>query len=257
MSRFGRAMLAIDCGNTRIKWARYEAGRPHDAGAASLRGEADPYGALGAAMVGDIDHVLVANVAGPETAKRIDATTRSRLGLAPRFVRVEASAHGIECAYREPETLGVDRWLVMIAARRLVHGPFAVVSAGTAVTFDAVDASGRHLGGLILPGDRLMIEAVAHNTSQIPVVAEASGAAAGLDLLGRSTATAVSHGARLAIAAAVDRALATVIAAFQSEVALLMTGGDAAGLTEWLASRAEVRADLVLAGLAAIADDEG
>jgi type III pantothenate kinase len=250
-------MLAIDCGNTRIKWARYEAGQPHDAGVARLRGDADPYAALGAAMVDGIDRVLVANVAGPEIAQHIDATARSRLGLAPRFVRVEARGHGIECAYREPGTLGVDRWLAMIAARRLVDGPFAVVSAGTAVTFDAVDASGRHLGGLILPGDRLMIEAVAHNTSQIPVVAEASRAVAGLDLLGRSTDAAVSHGARLAIAAAVDRALATVVEALASDVALFLTGGDAARLSEWLASRAEVRADLVLAGLAAIADDEG
>lgn len=249
-------MLAIDCGNTRIKWARYESGEPRAAGHASLRGDGDPYAALGAVLVEGIDRVLVANVAGPEIAAQIDATVRSRLRLAPRFVHVEASGHGIECAYREPATLGVDRWLAMIAARRLVDGPVAVVSAGTAVTFDAVDAGGRHLGGLILAGDRLMIEALARNTSRIPVVAEAVAVASGLDLLGRSTASAVAHGARLALAAAVDRALATVADALGSDVALIVTGGDATRLAEWLASEAEIRADLVLAGLAAIATDE-
>lgn len=248
-------MFAIDCGNTRIKWARFESGAPRETGSAGLH-DADPYAALGGALVDGIDRVLVSNVAGPEAAAGIEATVRSRLDLVPQFVRVEASGHGIECAYRDPATLGVDRWLAMIAARRLVDGPVAVVSAGTAVTFDAVDAGGRHLGGLILPGDRLMIEAVARNTSQIPVVAEAGAAVSGLDLLGRSTDAAVSHGARLALAAAVDRALATVAAALGRDVVLLVTGGNANALAEWLASEARVRADLVLAGLAAFADDE-
>ncbi|HUF72184.1 MAG TPA: type III pantothenate kinase [Gammaproteobacteria bacterium] len=249
-------MLAIDCGNSRIKWARFEAGRARDAGHTSLRGGADPWALLGAALAGPIDRVLVANVAGPEVAGRIDAAVRSRLGFAPEFVQVEARAHGIECAYREPATLGVDRWLAMIAARRLVEGPLAVVSAGTALTFDAVDAGGRHLGGLILPGDRLMIEALVRHTSQIPIVTEASGPAAGLDLLGRSTAVAVAHGTRVALAAAVDRAVATVARALAADVALIVTGGNADGIAAWLASEGEVRADLVLDGLAAIAEDE-
>lgn len=248
-------MLAIDCGNTRIKWARFESGLPQETGSAGLH-DADAYTALGAALVDGIDRVLVANVAGPEVAAGIESTVRSRLDLAPEFVRVAPSGHGIECAYRDPATLGVDRWLAMIAARRLVDGPVAVVSAGTAVTFDAIDAGGRHLGGLILPGDRLMIEAVARNTSQIPVVAEAGAAEPGLDLLGRSTDVAVSHGARLALAAAVDRALATVAEALGRKVILLVTGGNANALAAWLASEARVRADLVLAGLAAVADDE-
>jgi type III pantothenate kinase len=249
-------MLAIDCGNTRIKWARYEAGVPRDAGAASLRGDTDPFGPLAAALADGIDRVLVANVAGPEIAARVEATVRARLGFAPLYVRVEAKAHGIECAYREPATLGVDRWLAMIAARRRHDGAIAVVSAGTAVTFDAVDAGGRHLGGLIMPGDRLMIEAIARNTSQIPVVDEAAAPVTGLDLLGRSTAAAVAHGARVALAAAVDRAVATVATALACDITLVVTGGNAEGLAEWLASEAEVRADLVLDGLAAIADNE-
>jgi type III pantothenate kinase len=144
----------------------------------------------------------------------------------------------------------------MIAARRAVDGAFAVVCAGTATTFDAVDASGRHLGGLILPGDRLMIEALAANTNQIPLVEPARQAVRGLEFLGRSTAEAVGHGARLAQAGAIDRAIATVEGALESILAVILTGGDASLLAEWLASKATVRADLVLDGLAAVAADE-
>jgi type III pantothenate kinase len=248
-------MLAIDCGNTRIKWARYEAGKPPDRGSASLRGDVDPYARLADALDRGIERVCVANVAGAEVAARIAATIAGCLDIAPEFVRVAPQAHGIECAYYRPETLGVDRWLAMIAARQLAAGAFAVVSAGTAVTFDAVDADGHHLGGLILPGDRLMIEAMAGNTHQIPLVRPAAEAVEGLELLGRSTDEAVSRGTRLALAAAVDRALSEVAAGLSQPLAVFVTGGDAAQLAEWLASDVTVSADLVLDGLAVVAAD--
>ncbi|MGD8339163.1 MAG: type III pantothenate kinase [Gammaproteobacteria bacterium] len=255
-------MIAIDCGNTRLKWARFEGRARLDGGHASLRGAGDPFEAL-AAGLGDLagrndsaGHVLVANVAGPEVAEHISAAVRSTLGRDSEFVSVQANAHGIECAYADPGTLGVDRWLAMIAARNLRDGPFAVVGAGTALTFDAVDRSGRHLGGLILPGDRLMIEALASHAEQIPVVPPAGRAVRGLEILGRSTAEAVSHGARLALAAAVDRAVATVTAELGEAIAVLLTGGDAPLVEEWLASDAEVEADLVLEGLAVIGGEK-
>jgi type III pantothenate kinase len=246
-------MLAIDCGNTRIKWARYEDGKAVSRGSASLRGDADPYACLAAALDRGIERVCVANVAGSDVAERITATVVDRLDSAPEFVRVEPQAHGIECAYHRPETLGVDRWLAMIAARRLAAGAFAVVSAGTAGTFDAVDAGGRHLGGLILPGDRLMIEAMASYTHQIPLVEPAAYPGSGLGLLGRSTDEAVGRGTRLAIAAAVDRAVNEVAEALGQPLIVYLTGGDAAELAAWLAADVKVGADLVLDGLAVVA----
>ena len=245
-------MIAIDCGNTRLKWVRFEGGARLDGGHASLRGDADPFVALSDALTDGIGRVLVANVAGADIAGRISATVESRLGFVPEFAIVEPRAFGIECAYADTASLGVDRWLAMIAARRLVDGPFAVVSAGTATTFDAVDDGGQHLGGLILPGDRLMIEAIAANTDRIPLVSPVARVVTGLEILGRSTAEAVSHGARLALAGAIDRAVATVTDALGGPISVIVTGGDATALAGWLASEVEVRADLVLDGLAVI-----
>ncbi len=249
-------MIAIDCGNTRLKWARFEGLERRDGGHASFRDEADPFAALGSVLIDESERVLVANVAGDAVAARVADAVSMALGREPEFVAVEASAHGIECAYPDPGTLGVDRWVAMIAARRLVDGPFVVVGAGTALTVDAVDGSGRHLGGLILPGDRLMLEALASRAEQLPAVEPAGGAPAGLGLLGRSTAEAMSHGARLALVAAVDRAAAAVSAALDATLTVFLTGGDAPALADWLASEASVRADLVLEGLAVIGEDE-
>lgn len=194
-------MFAIDCGNSRIKWAHYERARIVARGAAPLHGDGDPFGTLAAALRPEVGRVLVANVAGDEVGARMAATVTATLGQAPEFVAVARRAGGIECAYRDPSRLGVDRWLAMIAGRRHVVGPFAVVSAGTAVTFDAVDRGGRHLGGLILPGDRLMRESLAANTGRIGTVDPAGEAVEGSELLGRSTEEAVSRGTWLALAA--------------------------------------------------------
>jgi type III pantothenate kinase len=244
-------MFAIDCGNSRIKWARLAGGRLSNRGAGALA-DAGTMAALAAALADSDGPVLIANVAGAEVAARLGACVESQLGQAPGFVRVEPAAHGIVCGYREPQTLGVDRWLAMIAARQRVAGAFVVIGAGTALTFDAVAADGRHLGGLILPGDALMIDALAGAAWQIDVVPRAGAPVAGLELLGRSTAEAVGRGSRFALAATIDRGVAIVAAALGVTPQVLVTGGDAAAIAPWLESQAAVSADLVLEGIAVI-----
>ena len=75
----------------------------------------------------------------------------------------------------------------------------------------------------------------------------------GLDLLGRDTAEAVGHGAMLALAAALDRAVRTVADALSTDPMVYLTGGDATVLRDWLETQVEQRADLVLEGLALFA----
>ena len=147
-------MIAIDCGNTRLKWARFDGLTRRDGGHASFRDDADPFASLRSIRVDSSERVLVANVAGEAVAARVADAVGTVLGREPEFVAVEASAYGIECAYADPGTLGVDRWVAMIAARRLVDGPFAVVGAGTALTFDAVDAGGTGDRSISLCADR-------------------------------------------------------------------------------------------------------
>ena len=66
----------------------------------------------------------------------------------------------------------------MIAARVLTDRPCYVVDCGTAVTIDALAADGRHLGGVIIPGMRLMREALYRETRQIPRRREKRGCSA-------------------------------------------------------------------------------
>jgi len=242
----------VDIGNTRIKWALYDGERLGQHGNAVHREARDA--ALQTfvhALPPEVTRLVVANVAGDAMAQGLRAVIGSRAVI--EFVATSPERFGVRCAYADPQRLGVDRWLGVLAAHALAAGAACVIGAGTAVTFDAVAADGAHLGGLILPGARLFATALDRSTSNIGATPVPVGAVKGLALLGRDTATAVGHGAMLALAAAVDRAVRTVAGVLGAAPRVYLTGGDAAPLREWLETKVEPRADLVLEGLALFA----
>ncbi len=242
----------VDIGNTRIKWALYDGKRLGQHGNA-VHGDARDAAlqTLARALPRDVTRLVVANVAGDAMAQGLRAVIGSRADI--EFVATSAERFGVRCAYAEPQRLGVDRWLGVLAAYHRAAGAACVIDSGTAATFDAVAADGAHLGGLILPGARLLAAALDRNTSNIGATPVPAAAPKGLELLGRDTATAVGHGAMLALASALDRAVRTVAAAVGAVPRVYLTGGDAMHLREWLETKVEARADLVLEGLALFA----
>ena len=197
----------IDVGNTRIKWAALEHGELTQSGHAWHRGTLDAaLAALASALPSRVGRFVVANVAGQEVAERLNDLARQRSGLEPRFVTTAHAQFGVRCAYADPARLGVDRWVAVLAAYHAAHGAACVLDAGTAVTFDAVAADGRHLGGLIFPGAHMAAAALQQRTSEIGPTLTVARAPVGLELLGTSTNAAVAHGAMLELAAALDRA---------------------------------------------------
>jgi len=241
----------IDIGNTRIKWALLDGRQLVQRGSAVHRDALDAaLAALDAALPAKLERVIVANVAGERVAERLRKLCGSRAGARVELVATTTERFGVRCAYAEPVRLGVDRWVALLAARHAAPGAACVINAGTAVTFDAVDAGGRHLGGLILPSARLIAAALDRHTSDVGATAPAAGAPAGLELLGKSTDAAVGNGAMLALAAGLDRAVDTVAQVLGTPPRVYLSGGDAALLRGWLETGVELRADLVFEGLA-------
>jgi type III pantothenate kinase len=81
-------------------------------------------------------------------------------------IKTEAENLGIECAYENFQTLGVDRWLAILASREITQLPVAVIDLGTANTCDIV-VGNKHLGGWISPGFSLMRESLLSNTQDV------------------------------------------------------------------------------------------
>ena len=146
--------LALDIGNTRLKWALYETGRP---GAKLL--------ASGAEFLENIDRLsdgpwtdlpvperMLGCVVAGDAIKRRVQEQMELWDFTPQWVVPSVCEAGVTNGYDHPSRLGSDRWVAMIGAHaRMVQQthiqnqarrPMVVVMVGTAVTVEAIDANG-------------------------------------------------------------------------------------------------------------------
>ena len=241
-------ILLADVGNSRIKWVCCKQGKFQARGRAT-HGE-ENWGELADRLWADLPRparVLIVSVAGPEARAELAGWVRQIWAIEAEFAVSTAAAWGIRNAYPEPERMGADRWVAMIAARALL-GPQTcyVIDCGTAVTIDALAADGRHLGGVIVPGMRLMREALYRETRQIP---PETGTAR---LFGQSTCDCVWGGALYAVASAIDGIIDRMIVC-HGPGARLLTGGGAEAVLPCLRGGYRLEPDLIFTGLRVIA----
>jgi type III pantothenate kinase len=243
--------LLADIGNSRLKWASAGPTGLAERGAVEYRSEGLAR-ALETAWVRvkKPGRLVVSNVAGETAAAVLTGWSLGRWGVTPEFVVAREAACGVRNAYTEPARLGADRWAALVGAWSLHHQAVCVVDCGTAVTIDALSAQGEHLGGLILPGLVLMRRSLVEGTGGVRPVGDADVA-----LLARNTAGAVAAGTLYALVAAVDRIAADIGAEIETTLEPVITGGDAALLLPLLAGRWTHHPDLVLQGLAVLAQE--
>ncbi|MDJ0939284.1 MAG: type III pantothenate kinase [Woeseiaceae bacterium] len=250
--------LLIDAGNTRLKWGIATDGEIHRTGhitQAKIREQG--IGVLTTRLPQRVDAVIASNVAGTTFATRLAGIVGAHCGLDLRFAKTEREAYGVTNAYAQPRRMGVDRWVALVGARAELGTSCIVVDAGTAVTIDALDDSGRHLGGQILPGVRLMASALASDTSDLPETKlKKPGSFTGLALFAGNTADAIGSGSENAVVGAVERALRT-LQADGHDPQLVLTGGDAARILEALDEPALHLPNLVLQGLMHMLESDG
>jgi len=250
-------VLLLDVGNSRLKWGLLSDATIRGTGHVELRTFREQgTSALTKQWSKDIDAVIACNVAGDDVAEILSAGVRSQYGHEVRFIRSEGVACGVTNGYHQPERLGVDRWVALIGARASCDSACVIVDAGTAITIDALNADGHHLGGQILPGLVLMAEALEENTSDLPSLSDRlSDAIGNADLFANSTSAAISRGVVGAAVGAIELALRG-LRKDGLDPALLITGGDADLINGLLGEAAQLRPDLVLEGLACLAERE-
>jgi len=127
-------------------------------------------------------------------------------------------------AYRDPSQLGVDRLVDAYSARRRVPGDHIVINLGTAITVDAVTASGEFHSGAILPGLWLGLQSLADGTARLPSIERLDDA---VSFPTRSTEEAMAFGMVVGLAGMIDRVARTLAAAVGIPERAVATGGDA------------------------------
>jgi type III pantothenate kinase len=237
-------ILELDVGNSRIKWRRIEA----DHGAVLTEGVAADLDELIAGPVSSERPAMLrfCSVRDEEIANKLKQWAAVSFGLEARQARVQRQCAGVSNSYQDLGRLGVDRWLAMLAAYNRKQQACLIVDSGTALTIDAVDSAGQHLGGYILPGWQLMAGALEANTRirlqhrQEPENLE----------LGHGTEAAVLNGAVAALVSLVEKVQRQVRQEAEP-VTLYLAGGDAQLLAGALNSeQVELVSGLVMDGLA-------
>jgi type III pantothenate kinase len=256
--------LLFDAGNSRFKWALVRDGRLGAQRAVPHAG----FGEFAAwlARTPTLERVVGVNVAGPRVERALRAALRTAGQPRPTFITSSAEAAGVRNAYTVPASLGADRWAAAIAAwhRAGCYRTVCAASIGTAITLDLVDQDGHHRGGLIAPGPTLMLDALLGRTADIAARAAAGGSRGGgrrkagarplVPPLTGATRSAVEEGCLAAAAGFIDRTINQLTRQLKGRPVLFVTGGASAAVIERLRSACKPCDDLVLRGVATIAE---
>lgn len=245
--------LIVDFGNTRLKWALWDGKRLHSESAVEYRG--DPLPQLWQRCWGDLtrpQRVVIVSVTEPQANRSLSAWCNEGWGIPAEFIHSRGQACGVINAYREPSRLGADRWAALIAAHHRFPGQtVCIADCGTATTIDALDSQGHHLGGVILPGLKLMQTSLQSGTAgidQLPPLRETRDFA-------RDTGSATALGCRYATAGALEQAARKLGKTAESEVICIITGGSAPQLLPHLDGSWQHKPKLVLEGARVLADN--
>ncbi len=249
------SFLAIDVGNTRLKWALYEAPRPGAAlfahGAEFLE-NIDKLAEVSWSSLAAPTRMLGCAVAADAIKRRVEEQMEELWDVPAQWVVANAGEAGIVNGYDHPTRLGADRWVAMIGARHrmLAAGrarPMVVVMIGTAVTVEAVDAAGAFLGGFILPGHGIMLRALESGTAGLHVPT------GDVREFPTNTSDALTSGGTFAIAGAIERMVQHVRQHCGEDPVRYMTGGAGWKMAPHMSLSFELVESLIFDGLLVIA----
>ena len=237
-------ILAVDSGNSRVKWGT------HDGKAWLRTGEVERHDMESLERIWhhlpQPQKIAVCNVAGDIAQARL-ARMLAQWNVSPLWCVSLKSQCGVVNGYEDAPQLGADRWAALIGARSLEKRACLVVNCGTALTVDSLSDAGVFLGGVIAPGFELMQQSLMQNTSGLK---EASGA---VQEFPRNTADAISSGVTAASLGAVDYMTMSMRRAGCPPQCCVLSGGNARLIKPYLALEVKEVKNLVLEGLIRIA----
>jgi type III pantothenate kinase len=245
-------LLALDAGNSNIAIGVFDSGalRQRWRLRTVLDQTPDEWGvllrnlfALAGLELAAVDGLIVSSVAPP-----LDSTLAQ---MAEDYFHIKAlfvtpsTDTGLKIGYENPSEVGADRIVNSVAAFHRLGGPCVVVDLGTAITFDAVSASGCYLGGLICPGIGISLKALFTRTARLPLVDFCEPE----KLIGANTVASIQAGLYYGAIGMIDGILERLAAQLGSEMRVIATGGEARLLMRGSRFLQTVDENLTLEGL--------
>lgn len=240
-------LLELDCGNTLIKWRLLD--RENRVRDRDMAPDLVELQRLLGGQEREITGCRLVSVRSPDETQVVVDQLTSWLKLHPEVARPGGTLAGVVNGYIEPHRLGMDRWLALVAGYHLCRKACVIIDLGTAVTVDFVSAEGKHLGGYIAPGSKLLRSGLKRHTR---LIRYEDNPKSDLEIPqpGRTTAEAVEYGCDLMLSGFVREQLRIAHQVLGNSLVVILTGGDAERMAELLPEGCHIINDLVFQGLA-------
>ena len=253
--------LYLDIGNTRCKWVLED----DNADVAfkkigSVVYKKDGWSQLDqlSGVASTLTAIWASCVASDEVRLLIDSWAEREFNLTVNWLKVVSQQCGVDNTYEDLSQLGIDRWAAVLGAKQYLlendyEGSVAiVVDAGTAVTVDVLSHNLNFQGGAILPGLKMMHDALVGRTEGI-----VSSLVTEMPLPGKNTLQCVNSGVHYGLFGAIERIVAEIqftLNVSSSKLVLLLTGGDAELIQQNSRLEFVVLPGLVIDGLKCVAN---
>lgn len=251
-------LLAADIGNTQVTFGVFEQRRlSHTFRAGSDRERTqDEWFALVHQLLsvrslgpGQVTGAIVASVV-PSLTTAVGGALLQLAGRQPLVVGTPGCKTDLAVLYDAPSDVGADRIVNSVAAWERYRAGALIIDFGTATTIDCVSPAQEYLGGVIIPGIRLGLEALLGRSEKLPSVPLVAPS----QVLGNSTRRSLQSGVVHGYAALVDGLVEKLRSELAFDCRVLATGGLASVVAPHTKSVSEVDPDLTLHGLRILYD---
>ena len=193
----------------------------------------------------DITGVIIASVV-PTQQQAWQEFSNRYTNCSPLLVNVESIISGIKIATDNPGEVGADRIVNAVAAYEQFGKSCIIVDFGTAITFDCISAKGEYLGGAIMPGMSISLDALASRTAKLPRIDISTPPQ---KAIGANTVDAIKSGLLYGYGAMVDGLTNKLASEFTDTPQIIATGGMAELIAAYSESIQIVDPMLTLKGL--------
>jgi type III pantothenate kinase len=190
-----------------------------------------------------VEAVAVSSVV-PPAVHGIRRASQRYFGVEPLVVGPGVKT-GLAIRYDNPREVGADRIVNAVAAFSAVQGPCIVVDFGTATTFDCISGSGEYLGGAIVPGIGIALDALVTRAAKLPRVEIARPR----NVIGRNTEESMQSGILYGYVSLVDGLVDRLTAQMGGKAKVIATGGLAGAIASESRTIESVDPNLTLDGL--------
>lgn len=193
-----------------------------------------------------LDDCLICSVV-PKMTGRLQKDTKNSLGKSVYILGKDLPVP-IKNLYRFPKQVGQDRLVNAFAATVKYGTPLIAIDFGTATTFDVVSRKKEYLGGMILPGLEISLEALSRHAALLPKIKLKAPA----EFIGRDTKNSMLSGLIYGFSALTDELVARIKEKIGGKAKVIATGGNIALFAKFCKNIDFIEKELTLNGLALI-----